>query len=99
MVQGYSNFNYETEEEGDDIYGIGMDDEITLVGMYMDENFDVFYQVDSEPFNAEEIQIGYSDATYLYENYYMYGYYEAMDVYGNAYQTEFEELGDRSYLE
>ena len=99
VVQGYSNFNYETEEEGDDIYGIGMDDEITLVGMYMDENFDVFYQVDSEPFNAEEIQIGYSDATYLYENYYMYGYYEAMDVYGNAYQTEFEELGDRSYLE
>ncbi len=99
VVQGYSYYNFSTDEESDEIYSVSMEDTLTLMVQFMDYDGNLYYEENGDPFNAEEIRINYEDATYLDDFYTAYGYYEATDVYGNIYQTEFVELGDYADLE
>ncbi len=99
VVQGYSYYNFATDEESDEIYSVSMEDTLTLMVQFMDYDGNLYYEENGDPFNAEEIRINYEDATYLDDFFTAYGYYEATDVYGNIYQTEFVELGDYADLE
>ncbi len=99
VVQGYSYYNFDTDEEDDEIYSVSMDDTIVLMVQFMDYDGNVYYEENGNPFNAEEIYIDYEDSTYLDEFFTTYGYYEATDVYGNIYQTDFVELGNYADLE
>ncbi|MBE5903100.1 MAG: zinc-ribbon domain-containing protein [Pseudobutyrivibrio sp.] len=90
-IQGYTTYDFDTEEEGAYLYDLRSDDEIDLVFYVLSDAGDTYYTTMDEPFLASELELSYSSIDL--NEYTTLGYYTIYDVYGNEYETDATYLG------
>ena len=90
-IQGYTTYDYETEEEGSYMYDLYSDDEIDLVYYELSSSGDVSYSIAGNPFQASTLSLTYT--TIDFAQYTTLGYYTVYDIYGNEYETDATYLG------
>ena len=90
-IQGYTTYDFDTDEEGSYLYDLRSDDEIDLVFYVLSDAGDTYYTTMDEPFLASELELSYSSIDL--NEYTTLGYYTIYDVYGNEYETDATYLG------
>ena len=90
-IQGYTTYDFDTDEESSYLYDLRSDDEIDIVFYVLGEDGDVYYQAMEEPFLAGDMELSYSSIDL--NEYTTIGYYTIYDVYGNEYETDANYLG------
>ncbi|MCR4618413.1 MAG: zinc-ribbon domain-containing protein [Lachnospiraceae bacterium] len=96
-IMGYCTYDFETDEESDDMYTLNSDDTVDLVYTYMDTDFEPYYEAAENPFNASDIELSY-EAISL-DEFSTIGYYEFQDVYENYYTSDIVYLGSISSVQ
>ncbi len=96
-IQGYSTYDFDTDEESDMLYSLEDDDVIDLAYQVYSADGSSYYMTMGESIAASDLELGYYEIDL--NDYVTLGYYEVYDVYGNVYSTPIEYLGSNDYLE